>query len=789
MWYRCWGQANKKMPNKSLIANRGSKEPRFSLLPSLVAGIIVASCFVVALYLRIYFLYHQIFVDNWTKLIDSDSYYHLRLVESLLSNSFHRIPFDPYTFFPHGSAVTWPIFFDWLVAGVIWLIGLGSPSQNTINVVSAYVVPVLGSIIVVPVYLIGKILFNRWAGVISAALVAIMPTELFFRSRLGDIDHHAAESLLVSMIILFLILAIRAGNRQAMTFRHIQDRDWGKIGRPLLYSLFVGVFIGCYLLTWVAGLFLVFCLFLCFIILSVHDHLRGYSTNYIAIIGFISMSIGAGIALPFLPASWLSPLVVPSLAIAALTPLALGVISNWMKKRNMPKAYYLLALLGFGIAGVAFLFIINPALLKSMLGQLGSIFRTGGALTISEARPILFTQGRFSLELVWHTYTTGSFMIFIGLSILLHSIIKQAEPDKILLLVWTLVMLVATLAQVRFGYYLAVNVALFSGYAAWNILRWSGFDELRNIAGAHKKTARDHQKQRFKIRSSQVLKIAGIIIVSFLVLYPNIPFAISSAKSTQWIEKDTWHEALIWLKEQTPDPFTNPDFYYDYYETPPPGQNYAYPDTAYGVMAPWARGHEITQISHRIPIANPFQNGADWVARYFASQDEVSANQLMDKLRARYVMVDEDMTWLSFSGTIAYGGYQTADYFETYYVLQDGKLTGVDIYYPEYFRSMVVRLFSFDGQEVAPQGCWVISYEEKMNADGSMYKQVMYSNNFSTYEEASAFVAKQKTGNFRIGSNDFNKSPVYLTKLDHYELVYRSGPADLPEVKIFSYSK
>jgi oligosaccharyl transferase (archaeosortase A-associated) len=616
-----------------------------------------------------------------------------------------------------------------------------------------------------------------------------MPTELFFRSRLGNIDHHAAESLLVSMVVLFLVLAMRAGNRQALTFKHIKHRDWGKIGRPLLYSLLAGVFIGLYLLTWVGGLFFVFCLFLFFIGLSVHDHLRGFSTDYLAIIGFISMSIGTVIALPLLPASWVSPLQIPSFAIAALTPLALRVISNWMNKREMLKAYFPFALLGFGIIGVALLSVINPALLKSMLGQFDLIFRSGAALSISEARPLLYTQGHFSLELVWHTYTTGSFLIFIGLGILLHSIIKQAEPDKLLLLVWTLVMLVATLAQVRYGYYFAVNVALLSGYAAWNILQWSGFDKPSKPSVVHKKTARQNTKPRFKIRSSLVLKIAGITVVLFLVLYPNITFAVSFAKSIRWIENDAWHEALIWLQEQTPDPFGNPDFYYAYYDTPPPGRDYAYPDTAYGVMADWAKGHEITQISHRIPVANPFQAGARQVAQYFASQDEASANQLMNEVGARYVMVDEDMAKLDFAGTIAYSDYHTTDYFDKYYVLKDGKLTGIDFYYPEYYRSTVVRLAWFDGQEVVPQECWVISFEEKTNQDGSKYRQVTYSNKFTSYEEASAFVAKQKSGNFRIGSNDFTKSPVYLPKLDHYELVYRSSPDDTPEVKIFSYSK
>jgi asparagine N-glycosylation enzyme membrane subunit Stt3 len=108
------------------------------------------------------FIYEYIFyMIKSSSIIGPSSLTHLRLIESLLSNSFHRIPFDPYTYFPHGSPVTWPVFFDWLVAGIIWLAGLGSPSQHAINVVSVYITPVLGSIIVVPVYFLGKILFNR----------------------------------------------------------------------------------------------------------------------------------------------------------------------------------------------------------------------------------------------------------------------------------------------------------------------------------------------------------------------------------------------------------------------------------------------------------------------------------------------------------------------------------------------------------------------------------------------------------------------------------------------------
>jgi oligosaccharyl transferase (archaeosortase A-associated) len=748
-------------------------EPKFRLSPPLLAGIFVSAFFLVALYFRIYLPYDRVFGENWVKLVDTDSYYHLRLVENLLSNSFHRITFDPFTYFPHGSTVSWPIFFDWLLAGIIWLIGLGSPTQNVINVVGVYYPAVLGALIIIPVYFIGKVLFNRWVGVIAAGLVAIMPTGLLLRSRLGDIDHHVAESLFVTVIVLFLILAIKASKQRALSFGHIMHGDWKHIGKPLFYSLLAGIFIGIYLLTWVGGLFFVFCIFLFILVLSVIDHLKGDSTDYIAIIGSVSMSVGTLIALPLLPTSWLSPLFLPSFAIAVLTPLVVGGISSWMKKRAFPKIYFLLTLLSFGIIGVMLFYVINPSLLESMLGQFDIFWKTGAALSISEVQPILVSQGHFSLDIVWSNFTTGCFLAIIGLGLLIHAILKRADADKVLFLIWTLVMLVATLAQRRFGYYFAVNVALLSGYVAWNILRLFGFGEPRI--------------HRFKIQYNPVFKVAGIIVVFFLVFFPNIMPAINLAKSTTNIENDAWFSALVWLREYSPEPFGNPDFYYDYYDAPPRGKDYAYPDTAYGVIAPWSKGHEITLISRRLPVANPFQQGAGAISNYFASQGEASGNKLMDELRARYVMVDRGMTTTRFSSTIAFGNNEVTDFYEVFYQLKDGKLSAFNFYYPEYYRSMVVRLFTFDGQEFTPQECRVISYEEKTNKDGSTYKQLVNIYKFPSYEEASAFVTKQKSGNYRIGNTDTAKSPVYLAKLEHYKVIYRYNIDGVPELKTFYY--
>ena len=140
------------------------------LSPKLVAGILLALAFGTALYFRIVLPYDRVFVGDLIKFTAFDPYYHMRLVDSLVLNFPHRIPVDPYSYFPYGVPVTWAPFFDWFLAGTILVLSLGSPTRHTVDVIGVYFPAVSGALTVIPVYFIGKVLFNRWVGVIAARL-------------------------------------------------------------------------------------------------------------------------------------------------------------------------------------------------------------------------------------------------------------------------------------------------------------------------------------------------------------------------------------------------------------------------------------------------------------------------------------------------------------------------------------------------------------------------------------------------------------------------------------------
>jgi oligosaccharyl transferase (archaeosortase A-associated) len=780
-------------------------------------GIILGLIFGMAFALRVCLPYDSVFGGDWVRFAGNDPWYHMRLVENLVHHFPYRISFDPYGFYPSGQSVLGiaPLF-DLLLGFPIWLIGLGSPSQGTIETVGAYFPAILGALVTIPVYFIGKELFHRNAGLLSAALVAILPGEFLTRSLLGFTDHHVAEVLFSTVTILFFILALKRAKEKESSFDHIRNKQWGNIKKPLIYALLTGIALGMYLLSWAGGLLLVFILLSYVVLQYIIDHLRGRSTDYLGIIGVPIFIVPLIMIVPFLNQLAYRDLYLTSLIIGMLIFPVLGGISRVMVSRNIGRAYYPLALVGLGLVGWGGLRLIDPSVLHSILGNLNLIFIPRTEETISEARPLFYAYGSFSLAPAWDRFTTSFVIAPIAFILIVYAAARKVSAGKILFLVWSVMMAAAMLGQVRYTYYLAVNVALLSGYFCWKIpgcisaiLSWYGFKEKEAAPpkGAKlddkwkKKKLRAKERRRQPkgfiaryLRPRNVSAALAIVVVFFLVFYPNIGKATNMA-STPFGPNDDWHSALVWMRDNTPAPFQDSDFYYELYEAPPAGEGYDYPPSAYGVMSWWDYGYWITGIAHRIPNSNPGHATAG-PALFFTAQDESSANEILDRLGSKYVIIDIQMaspysitdgkiTKQKFYAMAIFAGKSESQFYEIYYRRTDGGLEPVPVYYPEYYQSMCARLYNFDGKEVIPHNStWVISYAEREG-----YKEILTTQLFSTYEGAKAYLESQTSPNYRIVGNDPFVSPVPLEKLEHYQPVYHSDTwgAKTADGEILSY--
>jgi len=307
-------------------------------------------------------------------------------------------------------------------------------------------------------------------------------------------------------------------------------------------------------------------------------------------------------------------------------------------------------------------------------------------------------------------------------------------------------------------------------------------------------------------RGAWVSVILVGIVIFFFVFFPNVGLWREEPSKVvkigdQWlgigytrslaeaspIMDEGWYSSLLWLKDNSPEPFGDPDFYYELYETP-----FHYPETAYGVMSWWDYGYYIMQISHRIPNSNPGQAGAVRAGKFFTAQNESSANELADDLGTKYVMIDSAMPIGKFYAMVEWAGGSLDEFYEFYYLPEQDGGQWIPLYYPAYYYSTVARLYNFDGKAVTSTQPIVISYEEN-ELGGEKYKEITSGQYFSSYEDARAYVAAQTSGNYEIVGESPFSSIVPLEELASYERVYQSEATTtvagqtLPSVKIFKH--
>jgi oligosaccharyl transferase (archaeosortase A-associated) len=773
--------------------------------------------FFIALLLRTYFSYNNVFGGGWVNFQETDAYYNMRQVLILAPHFPHHMLFDPYFYFPDGGAIGSPPFFYLLVGFFAWMFGAGSPTQKVIETVGAYVPAILGALVTVPAFFIGKGLFNKKAGLLAAALIAVLPGQFLWRTMLGYPDYHVGEILFTALTMMFLILALKSSGDKDLSFQSIGRREWGALRRPLLYAVLAGIFLGLYLLTWPgAGLF-VFIIFIFAILQYVIDHIRGRSTDYIGIVGAITFFV----ALVLMSFSWNGyvnwRLGFAALVIGIIVFLILGAISFIMTRRGVGKVWYPTALIVLIGIGAALFYFADPSLFKSIWHQLRVFTPTAGQLTVAEAQPL-------SLSLAWSDFTICFYLALISLAIMAYYVIKEGSAGKTLLFIWSLVILIATFDQNRFAYYFAVNVAVLTAYLSWRALEFAGLREapegiemteiIQDKKGQKEqvRSKRDKKSKRKKgkarrqerrpsaeryLSARYVYVSLTLVVVFFLAFYPNIGVAIDRVSANTGVDKD-WHESLVWMRDNTPDPFNNPDFYYELYQKPPAGEPYPYPESAYGVMSWWDYGYFITYIAHRIPNANPGGKGYVDAGSFFTSQDESSANEILDRLGSKYVIIDSSMAIGKFYAMAIWAGKSQSQFFDVFYQsTQTGTLQAVMLYFPAYYQSMCARLYLFGGQQWVPQQVVVISWTERQltSTDGSTFtaKVISDQQSFSSYNSAKAFIDTHP--NYQIVSSNPLSSPVPLEKLDHYELIHQSPTVvasqqtgNISEVEIFQYS-
>lgn len=769
------------------------------------AGLLLAMLF--SFYLRGIVPMDRVFIGNNVIFSsETDAWYHMMLAKGTVIN-LQRLWFDPMTNFPNGTPLHFGPFLSWAITILSYIVGLGSPSMHTVEVVGAFMPAILGALVVIPVYFIGREIGGKSCGLISALIAAVLPGQYFSRTTLGFTDHHAAEILFSTMTIMFLVLALRSS--KGLTFGALQ-KSWPSLKRPLLFAALAGISLGLYIDAWASGFLIEGIILLFIVVQSIADHLRDRNVEYLGIIGAITFFIATLLVLPFVKpyngfSNYYYSLFQPTiLLLGVVAALLITYLSSFLKEKGYSSYYFPGAAIAVVVLGTLLLALVLPQFTSTLFSGL-SIFqqKTGGAATVGEASPLFSGGGVFSMYnvLIWFPgllslsvsdfnfvsllFTTFTFSL-IGLLLLILRNVKMPQPTELLIITWSAVLLLLTVTQNRFAYYYAVNVALLVGFLSIWLLQRLGFVELDKGYSGIMNAANS---------AVPVLKMAAAALLIFaLVIWPSIYWSIAFAHGAGGPDAD-WITSTTWLENNTPYPGMD---IYKIYEHPPDDQKYAYPDEAYGIISWWDFGHLIETVGHRIPNANPFQQGIGnltagrpGASPFFLSQNETEAENVLAGIdpnrspykNTKYVMIDYDMAVGKFYAMTQWSSIPITKYYGFFYQPQGNQLVPVGMYRDPYFQTMTARLFFFDGSETPVTDAFAISYQ-MAEQDGMRFLVIVDTPKMSNnYTELQEYVNESESKGYlaEIVSKRDTVSPttsVPLEGLQHYRLVHESehGP-------------
>lgn len=724
----------------------------------------------VALALRLLPSWSAVFTPGFVNLQDLDAWYHLRLIEYQVRHFPHRLLTDPYLA-DGGALVAVAPFFDTMVATLAWAFGGRDASTFLIAAVAAFVPPILGLVTVVVTGRIGRDLFGVGTGMLASALVAVMPGHFLDRTRLGFVDHHAAESALAMVTLWCLMMASRGALHPLMT-----RETWSRQG---VFALLAGLGWGAYLATWTSGALLSFILAAWMVLHAVLAIARSASASPVPRVVALASVVAAAVLVGAEPiTAWRFGPRLMSVVIAGGAAVGVVIVQALGRRFGPAPGVIGVVMAGIVVAGAIGLVRFGDAI-RILFVDVQRLLPGPAASTVGEVRPLLLLLGAPSLLPAWALFGAPFFLGVPGLAWLAWRVVQRARPDASLLLVFGTSVLIATLGQNRFGYYLVPVLALITGWLCAAGLRASRQGDGPTVGW-------------------RTLVPAGA--VGAVVFAPLLQPALATAGQATGLSLE-WRGALTFLREATPDPFDGRPVVTEAHH----GAVGLTDRPAYTVLAWWDLGYPLIQIARRVPVAVPTQAGAGHVSWFLGATDPGQAIRLLRASRSRYLVLSEDLLLLPvtaestrlqgrFESVMAWGPGAVTGYYEPFLERDSsGVLREVVLFHPRYYESMAARLFLFGGRAVEPRdSTWVITWRVGMGPDGRRGKEVMASRGFATFEEADRYRQGLGNGPHELVGRDPTRTCVPLGSMPEFRPVFETDdgsvrPSGRPSVRVFEF--
>jgi oligosaccharyl transferase (archaeosortase A-associated) len=735
-----------------------------------LAAVLIA---VAAFAIRLYPAWDGVFGGPTTNFLETDAWYHLRLIENQVRNFPWRMSTDPFAA-ADGQFVPIAPLYDTLTATAIVALYGRDADTAAIERVAAFVPPVLGTLAIVTAWALARRIFGARAGLLAAALLAVLPGHFMDRTMLGFVDHHALEALLA----LVTLLTIVDGSSETPI---ASSGTAARPGRALLRGASAGVALGAYLLGWGSGAFLV-AIIAAWLVLLVP--LAGASSLIVAAARTAGIAAAVALLLVWLfqnPGLYRYGSQVVSLLGLIAVAVILGVIAARRPTANTATRLAMVAGLGVALAiGVAAAWWTSPGLVSQLVIDIGRFAPDPSRTGVLEARPLFTYPGEVNWKQPWQFFRTGFYIGVAALIPLAVRIVTGRRSADLLLWIFTAATIGATIGQNRFGYYMVPACALVGGWLADRLLTLG--DAVRPDASAPRRW----------LRQAAATAVVAVMIAPSLA--PGLLFLPRTGMFLPY-----WQDALTWLRDHSPPPFSAAgprpdDYFYARYDRAP------LLAADYTVMNWWDQGYYLIQRAHRVPVSNPTQERAPNAAAFYTATDEARAATLLARERSRFVLADWELPFrMASDGSIA-GRFQTladwagvphAEYYEIAYRRSPSGWTPVWLFYEPYYRSMAYRLGVLGGAAAVPSNTTtVVTLVEHTDARGFRFREITSERPMPTFDAALEAVTSDRTPNTVLAGLDPWRTafpvPAISTLTEvHQVRTPEQQPSETPWVRIF----
>ncbi len=489
--------------------------PEFSLIVLLVLSY---------LFIANYFAWSATFAGGLQNFSGgSDPYYNFRSITYFLTTK-HWMIYDSTINYPLGTYNPRNPFFHILI---VFVGVLGSPFSNAVTVAQLSFLEfdaVFGALLIVPVYLITKEVFGRKAGMLSAILYTLMPSNLS-AGILSDGRMHTPELLFAFFVIYFFIKAIKTANKgrifEKMSLLHPKARvdevrQYLRSNRlSNIYALLAATSLGALMLSWQGYAYIEAIIAIYIIVQLLFSLFMKKPTGYITVSSLLFF------VLPFVMSYYyyhgvheVSPWLIDGLYIAVLA-VGFSIIVNIVGRRPWIITVPLLFIVS--AAGLFAFYIAAPNTLSSILAGEGYFIKTRVYDTIAEAAAPALGQ-----------YISGfgiaQFLLGVaGLIYTVYAYFKSKKEYLLLFMVFAIVSIYMSFVAGRF------NITAAPAYAAMGGALLARFSEMAKTGDIRHRTPMQSVNVRKSLKGNISFTSFSIVLAMVILLIVPSGFGVLNA--------------------------------------------------------------------------------------------------------------------------------------------------------------------------------------------------------------------------------------------------------------------